>query len=388
MSKNVRLYFFTAVMLYLLSTSFSSLFAQSLPNVGLGKVDLHSYNKGKAGTSGDSDGKSKPETSFGYVWYLSYLSNSDFSKFYMHRGYINIKTKFSSRISTRITPDVTQDKEGDGEGDIEVRLKYAYMKFSLPGNSFFTKPAIEFGLVHKTWLDFEEHINYYRCQGTMFLERTHLFNSADFGISFFSLLGGEMDESYKKDVNNKYPGRYGSIAFGIYNGGGYHAPEKNNNKMIEGRITLRPLPDVIPGLQFSYYGVFGKGNLESEPDWRINTAFVSFEEKRLVLTSTYFAAKGNSKGNALDQFGNPLNQKGYSLFGELKSSCKLFSIFGRYDYYEKNTGLEKNETKRTIAGVAYHFMGHHKAVLDYDTIKYAATDETDSCFKFTIEVHH
>ena len=87
-----------------------------------------------------------------------------------------------------------------------------------PDFSLFSKPFIEFGLVHRPWLDFEEHINHYRVQGTMFLERNKIFNSADYGVTFVSNFGGEMGKEYKKRTNSSHLGKYGSIAVGIYNG--------------------------------------------------------------------------------------------------------------------------------------------------------------------------
>ncbi len=81
----------------------------------------------------------------------------------------------------------------------------------------------------------------------MFLDINKVVSSADFGLVFISYFGGEMSDSYKKKVNKSYAGRYGSMALGIFNGGGYHALEKNMNKSIEGRVTIRPLPDLIPG---------------------------------------------------------------------------------------------------------------------------------------------
>jgi hypothetical protein len=48
----------------------------------------------------------------------------------------------------------------------------------------------------------------------MFLERNGILNSADYGICFLGLLGGEMDEDYKKNVNKNHAGKYGSFAIG------------------------------------------------------------------------------------------------------------------------------------------------------------------------------
>ena len=111
-------------------------------------------------------------------WFLSYLdgeeSGNTFNEFTLKRGYVNIKKKIDDKFSGRITTDLTVDEEGDGEGDVEIRLKYLYLKYQLPSFGIIHKPYFEFGLVHRPWLDFEEHINFYRVQGTMFLERNHI----------------------------------------------------------------------------------------------------------------------------------------------------------------------------------------------------------------------
>ncbi|MFC1555445.1 hypothetical protein ACFL67_00020 [candidate division KSB1 bacterium] len=321
-------------------------------------------------------------------WYLSFVAGEndgeDVNKFYAHRGYLNFKPKFSPTLSARITPDITIDNAGD----VKMRLKYLYMNFNLPEHTFFKKSYIEFGLVHRPWLDFEEHINMYRMQGTMYLERNHLFNSADFGVTFVTLFGELVDETYQKEVNNKYPGRYGSMAIGIYNGGGYHALEKNTSKVLETRVTFRPSPDKFPGLQASYFGAFGKGNTEDEPDYILNTAYLSYEHQRFIVAGTAYFGEGNSKGNAIDAFGDPYPQSGYSAFAEYKIPNSKFSIVGRYDTFDHDTDVEDNNVIRTIVGLAYHFYGKHKALLDYDYAKDDATGEkVNSLVKFTVEVH-
>lgn len=206
----------------------------------------------------------------------------------------------------------------------------------------------------------------------MFLERNDIFNSADIGLTFVSLLGGEMDERYQKKASKYYPGRYGSISLGIYNGGGYHASEKNENKVLEGRVTLRPIPDIIPGLQLSYFGIYGKGNKDTNPDWRVNLGFVSYEHEYLVLTGQYYWGMGNQKGDDED------DKDGYSFFAELRPHKKI-SIIGRYDYFNPNDSLKNDENERYIVGVAYHLDRQHNnmILLDYDTVKYRQSGKPD-----------
>lgn len=314
-----------------------------------------------------------------YKWYISYQSGESKGKSYngfaMKRGYLTVEKEFSPWFSARITPDIKQADETAGrklDGSIITRIKYLYGQFNLPDFAFLTKPFIEIGVVHMPWLDFEEHINYYRCQDTMFLERNHIFNSADIGITFTSLFGGEIDEEYQKKVNRAYPGRYGSMSLGIYNGGGYHAREKNENKALEGRLTVRPLPDIIPGLQLSYFGITGKGNVEAARDWKVNLGFVSYEHEYVALTGQYYKGKGNQEG------ADEKDKDGYSFFAEVKPN-KKFSIIGRYDFFDPDNDKKDDENTRYIVGVAYHIDKRHKnmMVIDYDMVDYKEHGKPD-----------
>jgi hypothetical protein len=216
----------------------------------------------------------------------------------------------------------------------------------------------------------------------MFIERNDTFNSADIGVTFVSLLGGTMPEDYQKKVNKYYPGRYGSMSLGVYNGSGYHASEKNENKVLEGRLTIRPLPDIIPGLQFSYFGTTGNGNKDTEPDWRTNLGFVSFEHEYVVLTGQYYWGKGNQKG------ADENDKDGYSFFAEVKPH-KKFSIIGRYDRFDPNKDAKDDENNRYIVGAAYHLAKPHKnmIVLDYDTMDYKqAGKKDDKRVQLTLQV--
>lgn len=315
---------------------------------------------------------------FGGLWYISYQNGEkdgkSYNQFVLKRGYINIYKQILPWFSVRVTPDIVtaDDKTSNLAGSVMLRLKYAYAKFDIPEFAFFTKPFVEVGMVHMPWLDFEEHVNFYRCQDTMFLERNSLFNSADIGITFVSLFGGTMPEEYQKKVNSYYPGKYGSMSFGIYNGGGYHASEKNKNKVFEGRLTLRPLPDIVPGLQLSYFGIVGKGNKDTNPDWNVNLGFVSYEHEYFTVTGQYYVGKGNQKGD------DENSKKGYSFFAEIKPH-KKFSILGRYDYFDPNKDVKDNENKRYIVGVAYHIDKPHKnmVVLDYDKVDYKQKGKPD-----------
>lgn len=316
--------------------------------------------------------------SVGMLAYLSYQDGTryegvpgetgDYSKFTIKRGYLNIKKKITPHLEARITPDVHQDATGDWK----ARFKYVYGKFKWNGSGLVQKPYVEFGLIHMPWLDFEEHINRFRMQDTMFMERNGLFNSADAGVMFGANLGPELPEAYRHQVNHHYAGRYGSFQVGVYNGAGYHAAEKNTNKVLEGRLSLRPLPEAAPGFQISVFGLTGKGNTEAEPDWDLAAAMLSWESPRLVLTGQYVTGSGNQKGSAVDGSGRALDRDGWSLFGEARfGEARDWSVIGRYESFDPDTDdPTSDEITRWIGGLAWQFAPGNYWLLDYQRVEH------------------
>ena len=155
--------------------------------------------------------------------------------------------------------------------------------------------------------------------------------------------GEELPKEYRERVNPGQAGRWGSFAVGLYNGGGYNASEKNSNKVLEGRVSLRPLPDIVPGLQVSAFGISGKGNIEETatvdaPDWEVLAGMISYESPRLVVTGQYEQGTGNQRGTAVNASGVALDHDGYSFFTELRlDEAQKYSLFGRYDRFDPNT---------------------------------------------------
>jgi len=304
-------------------------------------------------------------------WFLGYqygdLNRNRVNLFTLKRGYVTFKSHFSDRWSVRFTQDITLDQEGIDRGNVELRLKYCYVNYETGDFWFFTDPALEAGLVHRPWLDYEQSINPYRVQGTMFLERAGLINSADFGLTFSALLGGKMSDRYQQQVNDEFPGRYGSLAIGIYNGGGYHALENNQSKNLEARLSLRPFPGSLPGLQFTYNMAWGKGNAAFAPDFSLHSGFVSYERQHLALTAQYYSARGNSHGSYLTSRGMAAHNEGYSFFTEYEIPQTPWTLFARYDYFDCGN-MDISDSRRMIYGVGYYFYNHSKLVVDFDAL--------------------
>lgn len=302
--------------------------------------------------------------------------DESFNEFRITRGYINIKKQLTPWLGFRVTPDVHQDSTGD----FKLRLKYLYAEFRPPDFSFLTGMKSEIGMGHMPWLDFEEHLNPYRCQGTMFIERADTFNSADLGLSLRGYFGGELDQDYMKKVSKYYAGRWGSWHVGVYNGSGYHASENNDNKVPEWRLTVRPLPDVLPGLQVHYFGLYGKGNTDypsGPPDYRVNLGMLSYQNEWIIFTGQYARTWGNAKGTLVaPATDSALRGEGFSFFGNTKLPLldRKLNLFARYDHFDpdrKDDVTAGDDCYDLVnGGLAWEFYHHFMWLLVYERIMY------------------
>ncbi len=304
-----------------------------------------------------------------YFMAYNYNDKDDLHNFLLKRGYFTLKTKISDIFSVRYTQDITLDEEGGDAGNVEMRLKYLYLKGKL--DKFVKNSYFEVGLVHTPWLDFEQHINHYRVQGKMFSEKIKMINSADFGVTVAGLIGGKVDKKYQDEVNKKEPGKYGSYAIGFFNGGGYHDFEENDNKTFQSRITLRPFPNKIPGLQFSHGFAYGKVNLNDSvpvPDYMVNLFMLSSESRLHKFTAQYHIGTGDFAGKYINEATNEgYDNEGYSFFGEFLIPNSNFAVFSRYDnfkIYEETTVTSAT----IIAGLTYRFL-KNKLLVDYQQTK-------------------
>ena len=314
-------------------------------------------------------------------WFLAYNNAAEVNQFILKRGYFTIKTKIDDTFSVRYTQDITLDKEGSDAGNVEIRLKYLYLKIKLDQFDLLKDSYLEVGLVHRPWLDFEQSVNKYRVQGKMFLERYSIISSADFGLYLTGLLGGKVSSEYLDNVTIKNPGKYGSYALGIHNGGGYHAFEQNNNKTIEGRLSLRPLNEIYPGLQFSYAFTYGKSNTESNvSDFIMNLFYLTSETELGVFTGQYLIGEGDYGGKYINDSNESYSSTGYSFFGELNIPNTNFALFGRFDEFN----LENSDIRNTvIGGISYKFL---KSKVLFNIDRQIDPDRTTNIYELALEI--
>lgn len=151
-----------------------------------------------------------------------------------------------------------------------------------------------------------------------FLDRLGLFSSTDEGVAAGGLLGEGLPQRYLECVRPSYPGRWGSFQLGVYTGSGFKDSDRNDDHVFEGRLSLRPLPETLPGLQLSVLAVRGHGNTEARPDWSVDALLASWQSQHLVATVQAEENRGVQSDARVDAAGRAVPGRGWSAFVELR----------------------------------------------------------------------
>jgi hypothetical protein len=264
-----------------------------------------------------------------YVQYDDELKNRDnFNAFDVTRAYLNVNGQLSTHVRFRFTPDVRRATDGSLSGTLVLRVKYAFVEFD---DVKAARSWVRFGAHQTPWLDFEEGIDRYRVQGTMFAEREGLIpGSSDFGVGYFTPLGKHVD-----------------IQTGVYNGEGYAQTDLNKYKSVQGRLTVRPFAGngIANGLRLS--GFYNAGWYAANRPRRLGIVMGSFEHPHLVATLQYLAATENPNG------ARDVDRRGSSGFIELRQGPSGWAALARVDQLDPDRVIAGNSQRRVIAGAAY-----------------------------------
>src|SRR5438477_4914413 len=269
-----------------------------------------------------------------YVQYDAELENRQgFNAFDLTRGYININGQLSSNVRFRVTPDVRRVTDSTLAGTLVLRIKYAFLEYD---NLTGARSWVRFGAHQTPWLDFEESIDRYRVQGTMFSERENLIpGSSDFGVGYFTPLG-----------------KYVDIQTGVYNGEGYTQTDTNKYKSAQGRLTLRPLAGRGVANGFRLSGFYNAGWYAANRPRRLGIVMGSFEHTNLAATLQYLKATENPSAAAP----RDINRNGSSGFIEIRQGVNGWAALARVDRLDPDRALARNSQRRLIAGGAYWFV--------------------------------
>ncbi len=318
------------------------------------------------------------------VAYLDYsfgqhggATKTNYNTFSIQRAYVNVKKEIAPWLKVRVTTDIKGDSDG-----YKLRMKYTYADILVPDAGFLTGNDVRAGLGHTPFLDFEEAINGYRMQGAMFQDRNGLITSSDIGVSVLGNFGGKLTKEQTEEVgNHHYNGRYGTYHIGVYNGGGYGVTSDNNqNKSIQGRVTVRPLPDMLPGLQITYLGITGKGDSDNT-SWTNNTGFISYQSSYGVVTAEVMRGKNNKGGTSATK------KSGYSFFGSLNvPQYKKVAVFARYDSLDPDRDTSNDRITTTIGGVSYRLYKGNYIVAAYEKTHDKTKAEDDKKGQVVLQV--
>jgi hypothetical protein len=313
------------------------------PSIKLGTTIFADYTYQQAPTVKDADGNTVHASAFNIT-----------------RAYINLTGNISHVVGYRVTADITRET-GLGSslnGSLTYRLKYAFMSVNLD-DWMWKGTWVRFGIQHTPYVDYVEQIYRYRFQGTIFAEREGYLTSSDAAVSFRTAI----------------PGNYGDVHVGLYNGDGYSKAEANDQKAVQIRGSVRPLPmhAVLRGLRVTgFYD--GDNYLRNGPKKRA-IFDTTFEHKYVNLGYDYMATEDRPSISK-----TTVNGRGWSLWATPKkpfANGSSIEALVRYDSMKRDTSTayENQINERTIAGVAYWFprqSGVQAALLvDYQQYKYA-----------------
>jgi len=286
-----------------------------------------------------------PVLKFSGTHYLGFVSSSPeegdaTNKFETRRNYLQVKAYFKENPKDymRITLDTH-----DSDGQSDVRLKYAYLYL----DNVLPNTGVEFGQVHRPWIDYEEHNGWnYRSISKVFVEESnagHLTNSADRGINF----------------KTKTP--YFSSELGIFNGEGYHNEEDGKSLSKEWRLTAHALgtgkQKAKKSSTYANLSFFGqqnsKSNKHKNEDLNWMGVHAVYNQPDFLVSAQYIDVQdANSKYKGT----------GYSVNGEYRVTDKV-NLIGKYDYFDMDDN--SGDKKRAIAGVSYEYNKNVELIVNY-----------------------
>jgi hypothetical protein len=269
------------------------------------------------------------------------------------RAYINVTGNINHFISYRITPDITRESASGGnlDGSLTVREKYAYGQFNLDDAWASKGSWARLGEQQTPYVDYMENIYRYRFQGPIFTDVEKFLTSSDFGLS----------------THYNFPGNFGDVHGGYYNGNGYSSGETNDQQAIQVRATLRPVPNggMIKGLRLTAF---------YDADHYVRNDAKS----RLVLNATFehkYVNAGVESLSATDQTtaaSAQIKAEGWSVWATPRST-KGWEGLLRWDSLKPDKDVNAKK-ERKVAGVAYWFPTQKPAaaslLLDYEKVTY------------------
>lgn len=316
------------------------------------------------------------------------------NNFEMRRNYLQVKAYLleDPKSYLRVTLDATYtNKTAKGEGHANVYVKYAYLYL----NDVLPFTGVELGMVHRPWIDYEEHQGWgMRSISKVFVEASeagHLTNSADLGFNFKT----------KTD--------YFTSELGIFNGEGYHGSNDNSGSNDEeigdgvsaewrltasilGNGTKKRKPTKDSYADVSFFGQYNMDNSHNADtvgkvaDYKFYGLHAVYNMPSFLIAAQYVKSENDRVDSTTDWNGQGYSINGTYRFGEKKQ----FSVVGRYDKWENKDTVSNDITStenNAIYGLAWQQNKNVKWLLSGQTydVKDLTKDYTSAMI--TAEVH-
>jgi hypothetical protein len=187
---------------------------------------------------------------------------------------------------------------------------------------------IRVGLNQTPWIDYSESIYRYRFQGTIFPDREGFLFPSDAGVTF----------------HYNFPSDYGNMQAGIYNGEGWAHSEVNDQKAMQIRASLRPLPGnaALHGLRVS--GFYDADHYASGLPRNRAIGEVTYEHPRVNAGIDILSTKDRPTSSAAET-----RTHGSSFWATPKFGHGFEALL-RHDSLHSNVAGTKT---RDIEGIAY-----------------------------------
>lgn len=255
------------------------------------------------------------------------------NQFNVQRAYLNVTGQISRLIAFRITPDIARET-GDGSslsGSYTYRLKYAYAQFNL--DEWMQRGTYaRFGMQPTPWVSFIDDVYRYRFHGATMEDREGILASSDFGASFRYNFGGN----------------YGDLHAGFYNGDNYNRLERNDQKALMVRATVRPLPNhsYLQGMRIT--GFYDHDAYVESAERRRAILGVTYEHARVNASANYLATTDQTRNTSAEIDGD-----GFTIWVTPKITSAWEGLL-RFDSLTPDEDLDARR-RRTILGIAYWF---------------------------------
>lgn len=266
---------------------------------------------------------------FGVVSFLQYdyemHERDGYNAFDVTRGYLDVTGRLSNRIKVRFTTNVRPTTDASLDANLTARLEYAYLEAAWTANRTFL-----FGMQPTPWLTFEESINRYRVQGSMFAEREGLIpGPSDLGAAFV----------YKR--------KSFEVHGGVYNGEGNGQAEIDKFKSVQGRVTATVYSMNAGESRVRVSGFYSYGWYARDRPRNVAIAMASFESPHVVATGQYLSATDNPF------VVTDVERQGFSFSGEARMGPTGWAALGRVDFFNPDADRENDNERRYIIGGAH-----------------------------------